>query len=289
LSIKYWVRVLVLYAVYCVLHVAFDSTLGWAQTDAIAAERVQFVGPGGDIGRFPITTAISRVDVTLNGVEVQFDKRDAPKRWPNTCGRPLADPADDCKETRPDGSTIDMGALQYSLGLVLNVGGQWYASAPIETWLGNNTIGGQIQQQNIGDGRGQIAANWFYDGRWGPLAGYNPKPGEVVGLFVVAGDARNNVYRVQERSNIVTFPLPPSHTAASFTFAADGGESIQDTLVRVRNTYPSLITADQAAAVLNETAYLHRTEGWALLGKSAGNNCGQPKTGTRISCDYLIQ
>src|SRR5919197_303699 len=209
LSIKYWVRVLVLYAVYCVLHVAFDSTLGWAQTDAIAAERVQFVGPGGDIGRFPITAAISRVDVTLNGVEVQFDKRDGPKRWPNTCGR--------------------------------------------------------------------------------PLAGYNPKPGELVGLFVVAGDARNNFYRVQERSNIVTFPLPPSDTGVSFTFAADGGESIQDTLVRVRNTYPSLITADQAAAVLNETAYLHRTEGWALLGKSAGNNCGQPKTGTRISCDYLIQ
>jgi hypothetical protein len=79
--------------------------------------------------------------------------------------------------------------------------------------------GGAIQLQNVNDGtgRGQLQANWFYDpGRWGPLASYQPKAGEVIGFFICAGDCRdaNGGYSpVHERSNVVLFNLPgPAET-----------------------------------------------------------------------------
>lgn len=65
-------------------------------------------------------------------------------------------------------------------------------------------------------------------------------------------------------------------------------ETIDETLVRVRAKYPATVTAVQSAAILNETAYLHRGEGWALLGKPGGTNCPQPTTAIPISCDYLL-
>jgi hypothetical protein len=60
------------------------------------------------------------------------------------------------------------------------------------------------------------------------------------------------------------------------------------TLARVRAKYPPTINGVTGAAILNEVAFIHRAEGYALLGKPGGNNCPQPKTGTRISCDFLI-
>ena len=164
--------------------------------DALPLSSVRFVGPGGDLGAFAIATTIRRVDIRLNGVEVQFDKRDGPGRWPD--------------HTTPGWA----GPLQYSLGLVLHIQGQWYASAPIETWYGANVIGGPIQEP------GQIPNNWFYDTRWGPLVGYQPRIGETIGLFVVAGDPRNQYTPIRERSNIVMIRMPAPQTTATFTFTS---------------------------------------------------------------------
>ena len=151
---------------------------------------VTFVDP--DISSFAKTANLTRVELRTSGVYVEFDKSGT---WPDT----------------PDRSgSGGMGPLQFSMGLALNIGGQWFASAPIELWRGLQESGGQIQAQSIPGfpGRGQIEVNWFYDARWSPLNGHQPKPGETVGFFVVAGDARNGVFVVQERSEIVAFPLP---------------------------------------------------------------------------------
>ena len=172
------------------------STGARAADDTIPVSQIVFVGPGGNLGAWPSTTTISRVDIRLNGVEVTFDKRDGPQRWPDN--------------TTPGWA----GPLQYSLGLVFKLNGQWYASAPIETWYGANVIGGPIQEP------GQIPNNWFYDPRWTPLTGYQPRVGEQFGLFVVAGDARNNYNPVKERSNIVTLTMPAPGTTASVTFVS---------------------------------------------------------------------
>jgi hypothetical protein len=155
---------------------------------------VRFVG-GPDVSTFAQTTTISQVDVRANGVEVQFDKRDGANRWPDN--------------TTPGWS----GPLQYSVGLCMHLDG-WICSAPIETWFGNNVVGGPIQSA------GQIGQNWFYDKRWSPLNTHQPTTGEQLGIFVVAGDARNSFNPVRERSNIVTFTLPAPGATGTFTYSA---------------------------------------------------------------------
>jgi hypothetical protein len=147
-----------------------------------------------DFASWPITTHITRVDVKFTGVHIELDSG-RPDSWPDTPARP------------------GMGPLLYSLGMAELINGQWYASAPVQLWRGLDQSGGAIQSQDIGDGtmRGQIQANWFYDGRWGQMQGYQPKPGEVIGLFICAGDCRdgNPGYSpVHERSNVVLIPLP---------------------------------------------------------------------------------
>lgn len=172
----------------------FLNTAVFAQ-DAITP--VQFVS-GPDLNTFPITTTITQISVSLTGVEAQFGKRDGPNRWPDN--------------TTPGWS----GPLQYSMGVCERINESWYCSAPIETWYGANVIGGPIQSQDPP----QISKNWFYDGRWSPLDGHQPAPGDKLGLFVVAGDARNSYNPVKERSNIVLITLPAPNTTAVYAFGA---------------------------------------------------------------------
>lgn len=179
----------------------------WAQTvDALPS--VQFISQE---GTFPITAVISRVVVGTDGLDVQFDKRDGPNRWSDT----------------PDFSGVGgMGPLEYSIGLALQVNGQWVASAPIEFWNGRPPQGtGQIQDQTVTcpTGTGQIHCNWFYDsGRWPHLFDARPQPGETIGVYVVAGDVRNNIFVVRERSAIVRVVLPNTGVAAVFDYPAQG-------------------------------------------------------------------
>ncbi len=151
---------------------------------------------------WPVTTHIKRLELRQTDVYVELDNG-RPDSWPDTAARP------------------GMGPLLYSLGLVELIDGVWYASAPIQTWRNRNQAGGAIQCQDIGDGRGQIRANWFYDPAWwGPLAAHQPRPGEIVGFFICAGDCRDGVGAyspVKERSNVVLFPLPAPNETAVFT------------------------------------------------------------------------
>lgn len=139
------------------------------------------------IADWPIATTITALDLLPGGVHVEFDKADGPGRWPET----------------PDlTASGGMGSLQYSIGMCERIGGSWHCSAPIELWYGLHANGG-----NVGE-PGQVPNNWFYDGRWGAMRGYQPQPGELVGFYVVAGDARNRVSPVHERSNVVLVPFP---------------------------------------------------------------------------------
>lgn len=175
-----------------------------AQTDAIPRAQLTAVGPGADSSDFPIATAISRVTFTLNGMEVDFDKKDL---WPS--GRT---PGWD-------------GDLQYSIGFVLKVNDWWYASAPIENWRGRAGSTGPVQDQTVTSASnprcmGQFQCNVFYDQRWDPLQTRRPSPGETIGVYVVSGDARNDTFvtGVRERSNIVLVQLPGQGQTAAFEF-----------------------------------------------------------------------
>ena len=141
-----------------------------------------------DIASWPVTTKITRLELATGGVKLDFAKKDGPDRWP---------------DVTPPGWD---GPIQYTLWLLLNVNGKWAASGIIQYWYGLDFSGGDVTANN------QIAANWVYDGRWGPMAGHQPAPGEYVGFMVMAGNARGVLDASQaparERSNVVVVPFP---------------------------------------------------------------------------------
>jgi hypothetical protein len=161
-------------------------------SDAIDLHQVIITGGSpGDVANWPITTAITAMDFG-NGVRIDFDKKDGGNRWP---------------DVTPPGWD---GALQYTVWMVVNIGGQWYTSGGVEFWYGLDRSGGPASQ---------FAYNWYYSPAvWGPLANYQPRNGEQVGFFVTAGDARAKDIRVvTERSNVVTMPFPSG--GGYFTFS----------------------------------------------------------------------
>lgn len=174
-----------------------------AAGDMIDVGSIVWTG-GPNLGSFARTSTIQQLQLRTTGVHVDFDKKDGAGRWPDN--------------TTPGWE----GPLQYSIGMVLKVNGTWYGSAPIELWYGLDESGGQIQAQTVPlatacPGGGQVPNNWFYDARWGALHCYQPKPGEQIGMFVVAGDPRNNFTPVTERSNVVLIPLPTDGVPATFS------------------------------------------------------------------------
>ncbi|MDE2141290.1 MAG: hypothetical protein KGJ84_02610 [Elusimicrobia bacterium] len=105
----------------------------------------------GDLADWPITTRITELDMTPDGIAVAFSKRDGDGSWPD--------------ETDTFGPT---GPLQYSLGMAEYIDGQWYASAPIQLWRGLERSGG---------GPADYAKNWFYGPAWGPMRCRQPRVG----------------------------------------------------------------------------------------------------------------
>ncbi|MBK8718565.1 MAG: hypothetical protein KBB21_29635 [Nannocystaceae bacterium] len=148
-----------------------------------------------ELADWPITTTLTRVEFRVDGgtdgnggVFVEFDKKDGDGRWPD-----IVPPGWD-------------GPLYYTLGLVENIGGQWHASAAMQYWYGLDVNGGNVGAD------GQVAMNWYYDARWGEMAGHQPAQGESIGVFIVAGNLRGvldgSQSPVQERSDVVVVPFP---------------------------------------------------------------------------------
>lgn len=150
---------------------------------------------------WPVTTTITALSFQHNGMDgvyVDFSKKDGVDRWPD-----IVPPGWD-------------GPLQYTLGMAEYINGQWYASAAIQYWYGLDASGGNIALDN------QVAKNWYYDDRWGELNGRQPATGELIGIFVVAGNARGvhddgSQSPMHERSDVVVVPMPDVN-GADYTF-----------------------------------------------------------------------
>jgi hypothetical protein len=152
--------------------------------DAIDLHQATITGGSpGDVADWPVTAKLTALDFASSGVSVQFTKRDGPGRWPDVI---------------PPGWT---GGIEYTLWMVVNVNGHWYTSGGVEYWNGLGRSGGPPSL---------FTSNWYYSPAvWGPLATHQPTPGEMVGFFVTAGDARaKDVRAVTERSNVVLVPFP---------------------------------------------------------------------------------
>lgn len=133
-----------------------------------------------DLASWCIGAKITSIQFTSRSIRVDFSRREGPNRWPDYV---------------TPGWT---GPLQYTLGMCMNVNGKWACSAVVEFWHGRSLDETAAPYE--------IAKEWFYDGRWGTLAGRQPADGEQVGMFVCAGDCRNTTIAInpnfRERSNV---------------------------------------------------------------------------------------
>jgi hypothetical protein len=141
-----------------------------------------------DVRDWPVTATITRLDFRPTGVHVEHTKRAGPDRWP---------------DFHVPGWAEGGEGLQYTLWIFLSIQHQWHAMGGIQFWGTCEENGGPPEQ---------FAAGWYYDaGRWAPMTGHQPAPGELVGFMVSAGDARNNSVRtVDQRSNVIVIPFPRS-------------------------------------------------------------------------------
>jgi hypothetical protein len=99
------------------------------------------------------------------------------------------------------------GPIDKTLWIVVFKDGQWRTTGSIEFWKGRTQT-----QSPLSSG----LQDWWY---YAPEIG-QPQPGETVGVFYAAGDQRRkDVRTVEERTNIVTFVVPPNDTG-TFSFAA---------------------------------------------------------------------
>jgi hypothetical protein len=160
--------------------------------------QASIVGSPPDLGSWGETAKITSIEFTGGAFLVDFDKRTGPGRWPEA----------------PFGN----GGVQYTLGLCFNLNGHWYCSAAVQFWDG--------RELSASGRASDVSFEWFYDpARWGPMTGHQPADGEIVGIFVGAGNLRNTSYtgpscpRVCERSNVALVPWT-NHGAASFSFSA---------------------------------------------------------------------
>lgn len=140
-----------------------------------------------DLASWEETATITSIDMD-DYIVVDFDKRTGPGRWPE--------------------SGFGSGGIQYTLGMCLNINAHWHCSAAIQFWEG--------RELTAGGPPGYIAANWFYDARWGTMAGHQPDDGELVGFFVAQGNLRDSGQTsVKERSNVALVPFGSSYRASA--------------------------------------------------------------------------
>lgn len=152
-------------------------------------------GSSSTIASFAIVAHITGVEFGVNGVSVTVDT--------GVLGLPSDQGGPGWPDVTPPGFS---GPLQYTMGFAFNINGTWYASAVIEMWYGRPDTGAPIQEP------GQFPTNYFYSsGQWGPMAGYQPQPGETIGIFIVEGDARSSpgTTPLSQRSNCVLVTMPP--------------------------------------------------------------------------------
>jgi hypothetical protein len=120
-------------------------------------------------------------------------------------------------------------------------------------------------------------------------AGYEPHIAALPGGYAVCARTPNGPTLVRlppyppfhDGTDPEPEPIPPNpETPVKLP------DHVFNTLKAVRAKYPTPL-GNQGAAVLNEVAWIHRSEGYGLESKDGGFACPQPKTGEMCGCDIL--
>ncbi|HWW83510.1 MAG TPA: hypothetical protein VNZ26_07905, partial [Vicinamibacterales bacterium] len=165
-----------------------------------------------DVRGWPITSQITSLVFSPGNLHIDHTKRG---QWP-----PVV--------ISSDGTTQES-----TIWVFFHINGVWYGTG------GERLRPGQADK-GLG-GPSDIGPGWLYDPyRWGPMAGYVPQVGEIVGFMVAAGSTRsdNNV-AVQERSSVVLIPFPADGITASFPPFAGQDDSVNSVATSLRALQPS--------------------------------------------------
>jgi hypothetical protein len=198
--------------------------------DAIDLSQVTIHSSPADIANWPVTVDIQQLTLRPTGdslAGVGFTTTQIPDVW-NYHVPGWGDGIHTVCVPLPPPGAPDAGCVYYTVWAVVRVNGAWHAAGFITMWVGRPSTGAPILSD--------FHRNWAYDHvRWGEMADYIPQPGDQMGFFLSAGDARGvtSVTSVPQRSNVVlvslpandtgTFAFPTSrHSATPMDFDGDG-------------------------------------------------------------------
>lgn len=169
----------------------------------VASAQVVHGGPA-DVLSWPETKQITHVEVEpTRGWSFDGTFHD----WPNVRVFGPDNPAS-CS-AQPD------GCLQYTVWPVVEFAGQQHTCGVVQMWHDRPSTGAFGKPTWHDD----LPDNWTYI--CGDMVQYRPRPGDRMGFFLTAGNARRytQVSSVRERTNIVWLTLPQGDTGA-FDFGA---------------------------------------------------------------------
>lgn len=146
------------------------------QTDMLTPGLIDVVGGSPDVLQWPITAAIRSIELTPDNFRFVAVGH---TEWPHV--------------VPPDWT----GGVQSTLWIVVRKDGKWRTTGSIEFYEGRDGTGSPLSSG---------LKDWWY---YAPEIG-QPQPGDLVGVFIAAGDQRRkDVRSVNERSAIVTFVVLP--------------------------------------------------------------------------------
>lgn len=162
---------------------------------------------GPDVSNYQETAHITRVEFTPSNFIVRHTKEG--KREDSWEGTHVPGWSD-TKE--------DPGKIQWTLWIVIQVGGEWLTAGCLEFWPEDNPSLGTHKGGDpapFSDG----AKNWWYN--MPGMAGIQPPAGQRIGVFVTQGSQRKkDVHAVTERSNVAWMNIPPNDTGV-FIFSGE--------------------------------------------------------------------
>lgn len=171
---------------------------GSAGPDGINLSQAVFHGL--NVASWAPTVTVTGVEFGMGasaGVRLLFNRSEVNRRWPDVVVWPPA------------------GHIQWTLFACVRPNGtQWHCGGMHEFWSDRRGAPrewtGAALLENAANGRNNWPANWAYDGRWGQMQSYLPRPGDEIGFFMVAGAVRpgsSDHRTVFERSNVVRVRL----------------------------------------------------------------------------------
>lgn len=179
-----------------------------AAAQPIDLSQVTVVGSDPSALTFPRTARLESIGIVPGRMSIRTSGTD---NWPGTDG------------------TMDRDAQGGTLWVFLNINGRWHATGAER--LRRYQVNGDkpVADPSQGGLGTLIGQGWLFDGgRWGIMAGRNPKPGERIGVMVVAGSTRSDFnVPLRARTDILVVTWPDAQGKMPFDVVwreGDGGD-----------------------------------------------------------------